>query len=220
MVLNLKDAKDVNSAASALLLESTDKKILGRLDTGQAVVKLQGRWHRPFTINIPLVKIRKGSVSDVILREKMRPYSTYFMTEHDELIAEAGIPEYQDPRKTILEISDEENCEMFPSCSWNNTGICTLYEGKEIALCDSEPFTTQELCESQGCTWNTGETDCSDDSGIIYIVMMMFLVGFMGFYVTEHTKDKWIKDGVAKVMIGCEVLLIIVVMFGSLGCLL
>ena len=128
MVLNLKDAKDVNSAASALLLESTDKKILGRLDTGQAVVKLQGRWHRPFTINIPLVMIRKGSVSDVILREKMRPYSTYFMTEHDELIAEAGIPEYQDPRKTILEISDEENNLIDDIKKYPYSGVVERYK--------------------------------------------------------------------------------------------
>ena len=64
IVLNLKDAKDVNSAASALLLDGSDKKILGQLDVGEAVVKLQGRWHRPFSISIPLVPIKKGGSSN------------------------------------------------------------------------------------------------------------------------------------------------------------
>lgn len=108
MVLNLKDAKDVNSAASALLMEAADKKMLGRLDTGQAVVKLQGRWQRPFTIDIPLVPIKKGSVSDIILSEKMSPYSTYFSTDHDEMIEQKEIPENRDPRKKKSEISSEE----------------------------------------------------------------------------------------------------------------
>jgi hypothetical protein len=108
IILNLKDAKDVNSAASALLMEAADKKILGRLDTGQAVVKLQGRWNRPFTIDIPLVQIRKGSVSDTILREKMSPYSTYFSTDHDEMVDQKDIPENRDPRKKKVEISSEE----------------------------------------------------------------------------------------------------------------
>ncbi|MFC1551922.1 hypothetical protein ACFL6P_05080 [Candidatus Latescibacterota bacterium] len=108
MVLNLKDAKDVNSAASALLMEAADKKMLGRLDTGQAVVKLQGRWQRPFTIDIPLVPIKKGSVSDIILSEKMSPYSTYFTADHDELLIQEDIPENRDPRKKKTEISSEE----------------------------------------------------------------------------------------------------------------
>jgi len=108
MVLNLKDAKDVNSAASALLLESADKKILGRLDVGQAVVKLQGRWQRPFTINIPKVSIKKGSVSDEKLLEYMAPYSTYSEGENLSTHDIQDIPEKNDQRKIEKTLKTEE----------------------------------------------------------------------------------------------------------------
>jgi len=108
MVLNLKDAKDVNSAASALLLDAADKKTLGRLDVGEAVAKLQGRWNRPFTIQIPLVQIKKGFVSDNMIQEKMRPYSTYFSEDPEEYLPHEDIPDTNDPRKTELKISPEE----------------------------------------------------------------------------------------------------------------
>jgi hypothetical protein len=128
MVLNLKDAKDVNSAASALLMEAADKKMLGRLDTGQAVVKLQGRWQRPFTVDIPLVPIKKGSVSDEILREKMRPYSTYFTADHNELIMQEEIPENRDPRKKKTEISSEEKKLIEDIQKYPYSGVVERYK--------------------------------------------------------------------------------------------
>lgn len=69
--LNLKHAKDVNAMSQAMLLEGDEKDILGSLDVGQAVVKLQGRAPRPFLIRIPEFAIEKGSVSDDAIRLKM-----------------------------------------------------------------------------------------------------------------------------------------------------
>ena len=108
MVLNLKDAKDVNSAGSSLLLESDDKKILGRLDTGESVVKLQGRWHNAFTVKIPHIPIKKGAVSDEKLKELMGPYSGCFITDYEELLISKEIPQNDDPRKIDTGISDFE----------------------------------------------------------------------------------------------------------------
>jgi hypothetical protein len=108
MVLNLKDAKDVNSAASALLLDAADKRTLGELDVGEAVVKLQGRWHRPFSIRIPLIPIKKGSISDRFISETMRPYSTCTTDEKEEFRPLPEVPVEDIPRKREQEISPEE----------------------------------------------------------------------------------------------------------------
>lgn len=128
VVLNLKEAKDVNSAASALLMDATDKKTLGRLDTGEAVVKLQGRWHRPFSITIPLVNIQKGAVSDKILKERMGPYSTYINTDHDESFMQELIPENQDPRKKNSEITPEEQTLMNDIKDYPYSGVVERYK--------------------------------------------------------------------------------------------
>jgi len=69
--LNLKHAKDVSAMAQAMLLESDEKDILGSLEVGQAVVKLQGRAPRPFQIRVAEFEITKGSVSDNAIRLKM-----------------------------------------------------------------------------------------------------------------------------------------------------
>lgn len=108
LVLNLKDAKDVQSAASAILLEAKDKRMLGRLDVGQAVVKLQGRWHHPFTLTIPHIPIAKGSVSDDMLRPKTGSDSGCSGPERgsDDLLL--AVPPNEAVRKITLGISPTE----------------------------------------------------------------------------------------------------------------
>jgi hypothetical protein len=54
-----------------MLLEGEEKDVLGRLEVGQAVVKLQGRAQSPFMIRIPEFQIVKGVVTDEMLREHM-----------------------------------------------------------------------------------------------------------------------------------------------------
>ena len=127
IVLNLKDAKDVNSAASALLLESADKKILGRLDIGEAVAKIQGRWHMPFMINIPHVPIKKGSVSDNMISEMMRPYSTYSTDESITTIEEKEIPQNEEQRKKEIGITSEEQILLKDICTNKLSGVVERY---------------------------------------------------------------------------------------------
>ena len=71
--LNLKHSKDVNAMASAMLLDGKEKDILGSLEVGQAVVKLQGRVAKPFMIHIPEYIIQKGRVTDEMIRRRMKP---------------------------------------------------------------------------------------------------------------------------------------------------
>jgi len=89
-------------------MESADKKMLGRLDVGEVIVKLQGRWYRPFNVKIPHIPIKKGSISDKKVAELMRPYSTYSTKENNEFPVNRDIPENRDPRKISNEIGWEE----------------------------------------------------------------------------------------------------------------
>lgn len=67
--LNQKDPSDMNKAAALSLIEETDKKFLSMLPTGQAVVKLQDRWRKPFLIQVPHVAVQKGAVTDELLKD-------------------------------------------------------------------------------------------------------------------------------------------------------
>ncbi|GEM_PF-250902 len=69
--MNLKHADDVRSAGDAMGLFGDDRKALGEIPVGSAVVRLQGRWPRPFTVRFPRVEVKKGSVDDAKLRELM-----------------------------------------------------------------------------------------------------------------------------------------------------
>lgn len=71
--LNLKHSKDVNAMSQAMLLDGKEKDILGSLEVGQAVVKLQGRAPKPFMIQIPEFGIEKGKITDEMIQKKTRP---------------------------------------------------------------------------------------------------------------------------------------------------
>jgi hypothetical protein len=74
--LNLKTSKDVSAMAQCMLLDGPEKDILGSLEVGQAVVKLQGRVQGPFLIQIPQFNIQKGSVTDEMIQERMLVHSS------------------------------------------------------------------------------------------------------------------------------------------------
>jgi hypothetical protein len=69
--MSMSNRADINAMSQTLLLE-TGKDVLGTLEVGQAVVKLQGRIPRPFLISIPEFRIEKGRVTDEQIREYMR----------------------------------------------------------------------------------------------------------------------------------------------------
>jgi hypothetical protein len=69
--MSMSNRADINAMTQTLLLES-GKDILGTLEVGQAVVKLQGRIQRPFLISIPEFRIEKGRVTDEQIRQYMK----------------------------------------------------------------------------------------------------------------------------------------------------
>jgi hypothetical protein len=74
IAMNLKHARDVNTIGDALLLNAEEREFLGKLEIGQAIVKLQGRCFSPFLVRFPLMKVKKGSVKDGELKRRMAGY--------------------------------------------------------------------------------------------------------------------------------------------------
>ena len=70
--------------------------MLGTLEVGQAVVKLQGRIPRPFLISIPEFRIEKGRVTDEQIREYMKDKVSQLGTEDGVSDVTAGVEEGPD----------------------------------------------------------------------------------------------------------------------------
>lgn len=64
LCFGLKHKADMFTISESLLLEKEQVDFLGQLETGLAIVKLQGRFFKPFLVRFPLFPIRKGVVSD------------------------------------------------------------------------------------------------------------------------------------------------------------
>jgi hypothetical protein len=69
--MNLKHKSDINAVSQCLLLDK-DKDILGSLEIGKAVVKLQGRVAKPFEVSVPHFNIQKASISDLYVKNHMK----------------------------------------------------------------------------------------------------------------------------------------------------
>ncbi len=106
--MSMSNRADINAMTQTLLLES-GKDVLGTLEVGQAVVKLQGRIPRPFLISIPEFRIEKGRVTDDHIRQLMK-----------DKIMPPGNPPAQ----------NEEPVQDVPTGSLNNTEIAFL---KDVA---------------------------------------------------------------------------------------
>ena len=97
IAMNLKHRSDVNMISDAMLLDAKRARYLGRLEVGEAIVKLQGRWTDPFLVRVPRVQLGKGLVDDVAVRE---------LRERWEGFSEAI--RAQDDRSELLESSGRE----------------------------------------------------------------------------------------------------------------
>jgi len=71
----LKHRADMSTISESLLLEREQVDFLGQLETGKAIVKLQGRFFKPFLVRFPLFPVKKGIVSDNDIRERMKGIS-------------------------------------------------------------------------------------------------------------------------------------------------
>ncbi|MCC6968806.1 MAG: ATP-binding protein [Phycisphaerales bacterium] len=65
VVMNCRHASDLHAGTQGLLLQDEERPILSLLPVGQAVVRLASRWPHPVHIQVPVVPLAKGSVSDL-----------------------------------------------------------------------------------------------------------------------------------------------------------
>ena len=79
---NLKHKTDVSAMAQAMLLKDEEKDILGNLQLGQAVVRLQGRSVKPFLISVPEFHIQKGAFTDTKVMHHMTKLGLLPVREH------------------------------------------------------------------------------------------------------------------------------------------
>jgi hypothetical protein len=71
--MNLKHQKDISAMSQCMLLDGKEADLLGELEVGQAIVKLQGRIPRAFMIELPEFHIEKGAITDEKVRDRMWP---------------------------------------------------------------------------------------------------------------------------------------------------
>ena len=65
---NQNHRKDIEACASILPLDLKEREMLSRLEVGKAVIRMAGKYTKPFMLTIPLVPIRKGMVTDEELK--------------------------------------------------------------------------------------------------------------------------------------------------------
>jgi hypothetical protein len=121
--LNLKEMSDVTAAANMMLLQRDEKQYLGRLEVGQAIVKLQSRYFLPFLVEIPHVKIKKGVITDSAVREYMKGY---YADSTQELPSEASLRQ-NSPVPAAAKVTPEEKHLLADILLHNSSGMVERY---------------------------------------------------------------------------------------------
>jgi|Deesub1362A_J573_1020465.scaffolds.fasta_scaffold05219_3 hypothetical protein len=138
VAMNLAHEYDLRAIGAAMCLDKELKRGLGHLPVGYGIVKLQDRYTRPFLVRFPLVRLRKGLVTDKVIKERMRS----FWERARELVTEGKRDSALHPSKTKPErrkkgkeeILKELVADLFrnPLSShterWQRLGLCP-YEG-------------------------------------------------------------------------------------------
>jgi len=75
IALNCKHMADVRGVGDAMALPEDEQEHLTRLPVGMGVVRLQGRWPKPFLVRFPKYPITKGKITDLDITGKMQSYS-------------------------------------------------------------------------------------------------------------------------------------------------
>jgi len=72
IAMDLKHRSDLSMLADSLLLNSEQTDHLGNLEVGYGVVRLQGRWTKPFLVKFGHIPVKKGNVTDEAISRRMR----------------------------------------------------------------------------------------------------------------------------------------------------
>ncbi|MFW9873893.1 MAG: ATP-binding protein [Candidatus Thorarchaeota archaeon] len=72
ITFNLANGQDIFDISKAVNLNKEEIDYLDKLETGHAIVKLKGRCFEPFLVVFPKIDIKKGLITDEILKMKLK----------------------------------------------------------------------------------------------------------------------------------------------------
>jgi len=90
--LNQKSPSDISKAAALSLVGNDEKKYFSMLSVGWGIVKLQDRWTRPFLVRFPLVNVKKGLVTDEVLKSGLGSSGNVLLRGSGESLDVIGNP--------------------------------------------------------------------------------------------------------------------------------
>ena len=135
------------------MLLDKDKDILGQLQVGQAVVKLQGRIARPFQIILPQFVVEKAKVTDSWVMEHMQHIAPA-LPDQDFPVVSAVMTS-----KTI-ESSDNEIAFLKDVQEYPESGIAARYKRLDLSVRQGQKLKAKllekELIEERQETTKTG----------------------------------------------------------------
>jgi len=137
--MSMSNRADINAMTQTLLLDS-GKDVLGTLEVGQAVVKLQGRIARPFLITVPEFNIQKGRITDDHIRAYMReevPAAGEEDTKGDDSESETSLSE---SRLTDLEMAFLQDVADHPG-----GGVAARYQRLGLSVRQGQKLKLQLL---------------------------------------------------------------------------
>ena len=157
--LNLKHKTDINAMGQCLLLDK-ERDILGTLDVGQAVVKLQGRIPRPFEVHISHFKINKGSITDDLLKQHMQAIAPAFEETDFRLPTSVDpgsspIPEHAPRDKCLPDVETaflrdvQENPDSGVAARYRRLGL-SVRQGQKVKAKLLEKKLIEEKLETTG----------------------------------------------------------------------
>ena len=153
--LNLKHQKDVNVMGQCMLLSEEERDLLGSLEVGQAVVKLQGRIPGAFVIQIPDFEVKKGEVTDEDVRRRMEPVLSSQLPQAGQKLGEAQ-PFDQPPAEALLpslELQFLKDVDTYPdigiAARYKRLGISVRQGQKIKAYLAADSFIQEEETRTQ-----------------------------------------------------------------------
>ncbi|MBI1826580.1 MAG: DUF87 domain-containing protein [Planctomycetes bacterium] len=131
---NLKHRTDVNAMSQAMLLQDEEKNILGELQVGDAVVRLQGRSVKPFLIKVPEFIIHKGLFDDAKVRHHMTRLGLLAVRDHPIVrtsVAENYGRDLHGQVNTMHRMTTRDNNDFLEGGA---DGLAAVHDGKGESL--------------------------------------------------------------------------------------
>jgi hypothetical protein len=143
--MNLKTRTDITAVAQCLLLDK-EKDILGSLEVGQAVVKLQGRIAHPFQVSIPEFVIKKGRITDTYVKKHMQDIAPAIAEQDFRLPTNTDGDSTMSKKANLaknLEMGFLQDIQDYP-----DSGIAARYKRLSLSVRQGQKLKSQALQQS------------------------------------------------------------------------